>query len=540
MAWEIEYRPATEEGDEALPPRDWRRVSRLESDFGDITISGLEHGAAYEVRVREVVDEVVGPWVYAEPVAASKGSRAGSDGIEIPPPPPRNLRIEKDGCLYWDYLEGVPDLAGFEIRHAPEDYRHFADAQPAHTGLVAAPPYELCGVPRGLRTVMVRAVNEVGVGSTPTVIVVDRGAFDDAEPTTVETLAEAPAFAGTIEGGSVVSDVLTPDLTGRYWPRDLNRPYWPQDLEETYWQDVPDDLVYTFDFTPTDQPAVDAVLSLAVAAEGRNWKVFYRQMDQPYWPENLNDPYWPLLGNSYWPAIDLSAPYWQDTDEPYWPEDLSEPYWPDANRPWPGRLAHLRHAFTRFEVRVPGGQYPMGSVSTLTPRLSTPTPATPAEAPVVLAEADGDVPGGRVLTAGDGIVAADDGAGGNLTVHAGSHWTHDLIPAPLTITNIPAPVTEADRSRLRVDLTRATSARLMRDVSTAATGAAMAKVQYSSNGSSWSDLGPAVSLAPASFFVGAWEAIPEGAKADVYLRVVTYDGNGSDDPVIDRMSLQVR
>ncbi len=154
MKFEVEYRPVAAADEEDVLGRPWRRHGTVDLVEDTLVIEGLVAGEAYETRVREVLDTgAFGDWVLSDPVAASRGARIGGDGEELPPPPPRNVRIDRDGCLAWDYPPGVEDLAGFEVRHAPGDYRNFGDADPVHEELVAAPPLPLCGIPRGIRTI---------------------------------------------------------------------------------------------------------------------------------------------------------------------------------------------------------------------------------------------------------------------------------------------------------------------------------------------------------------------------------------------------
>lgn len=66
-------------------------------------------------------------------------------------------------------------------------------------------------------------------------------------------------------------------------------------------------------------------------------------------------------------------------------------------------------------------------------------------------------------------------------------------------------------------------------------------LQYSTDQSSWSDLAPeatAVNVAN-GVSVGAFGAIPAGAKGDVFIRALV-KGNGTLDPIIRKISLQVK
>ena len=142
-----------------------------------------------------------------------------------------------------------------------------------------------------------------------------------------------------------------------------------------------------------------------------------------------------------------------------------------------------------------------------------------------------------------------------------SNWNadHNAPPFALTLvatefvfTNIPAAVTEVGAGagvlRIRADLTYATEARVSVGVRAgfAANAGATLAVQYSTDQTTWNYLratgsGPSAVIDVAGQVnVSSWVALDAGAKADVYLRIVTAGGDGVADPRIGTVTLQVR
>lgn len=140
--------------------------------------------------------------------------------------------------------------------------------------------------------------------------------------------------------------------------------------------------------------------------------------------------------------------------------------------------------------------------------------------------------------------------GSDTTVVRPSDWnddhdfppmSHTLIGTTLTVTNIPAAVTEfPGLYRTKLDLTNADQVRLVARVGVAGSASAVLKAQYSTDESAWSDLTPTASLAAVATPATAWAAVPAGAKADVFIRLVTSGGDGAADPQVRQVQLQVR
>ncbi|MDQ5822414.1 MAG: hypothetical protein M3540_13335, partial [Actinomycetota bacterium] len=86
--------------------------------------------------------------------------------------------------------------------------------------------------------------------------------------------------------------------------------------------------------------------------------------------------------------------------------------------------------------------------------------------------------------------------------------------------------------------------RLLSNVGQAGTATAALRVQYSLDQAAWNYLdggtGPSVGINTTGLKVSAWLNLPAGAKADVFLRVVGINGDGTADPSFGNIILQVK
>lgn len=116
-----------------------------------------------------------------------------------------------------------------------------------------------------------------------------------------------------------------------------------------------------------------------------------------------------------------------------------------------------------------------------------------------------------------------------------------------TWSNQPSAVTEllgSTRFRLGYDLSNAASARLVVNVVGAgASTPAKIRVQYSTDLFTWryldGALGPSVDINAAGLQVSGWTTLEIAARGDVYLRIVGLDGNGSADPSLGLLQVQI-
>jgi hypothetical protein len=112
--------------------------------------------------------------------------------------------------------------------------------------------------------------------------------------------------------------------------------------------------------------------------------------------------------------------------------------------------------------------------------------------------------------------------------------------AARTYTNQGAGAAESNvADRALVDLTGRTNARIHGHVSVVfVTG--NVKAQYSIDGAAWSDLTTGlVAQTSTGLKTSAATAIPAGAKRLVILRVAAFGGNGTEDPVVNAVTVEI-
>jgi len=146
-----------------------------------------------------------------------------SEGIR-PPDVPALFR--EGDRLRWDYPAPPRDFAGFKLASQPGLNRSWATAVPAHDELLSASTFDLSGIPRGLRTVLVAAFDVAGNRSAGVAaLVVDLG--DPLVDNVIETVDPAArGFPGTVTGGALVAGALTATSLGQaFWTNDPE-PLW--------------------------------------------------------------------------------------------------------------------------------------------------------------------------------------------------------------------------------------------------------------------------------------------------------------------------
>jgi hypothetical protein len=151
------------------------------------------------------------------------------------------------------------------------------------------------------------------------------------------------------------------------------------------------------------------------------------------------------------------------------------------------------------------------------------------------------------------------GAAGDTTLVDGDNWDADHNAPPFVVPlvsqansplswAVPSALTELggnSRARTIVNLTYCSQARIVVNITDAASASAKLRLQYSTNsGSSWNYLddtsGPSVGINAASVAASAWVNLATNAKAEVWIRVVGIDGDGSDSATIAQVSMQVK
>ena len=135
---------------------------------------------------------------------------------------------------------------------------------------------------------------------------------------------------------------------------------------------------------------------------------------------------------------------------------------------------------------------------------------------------------------------------------SGSFAEFPFFASVLTFTNMPSGAQEVaagttGRYRLKVDLTNFTSLRVAVSYSVVGATGAGFYCDYSTDQSLWTTIGTGtgtnlckIDNATVGAYTSDWITIPAGAKGDVWLRGMGINGDGAADPVIGRISVQVK
>jgi hypothetical protein len=174
------------------------------------------------------------------------------------------------------------------------------------------------------------------------------------------------------------------------------------------------------------------------------------------------------------------------------------------------------------------------SVSGLSGLLADPqTPAVHA-----VTSASHSFPGGTTFLKADGTWATPAGGGGGV-----SPFVVTVCGSGVAWTNQPAGVTElfgGTDFRTKVDLTNYTQVRMTARVGVVGAATAVLRLQYSTDEAAWVNLTSNLAINATGVKASAWENLPAGAKADVFIRVVGEGGNAAADPRIGTVTLQVK
>ena len=264
-----------------------------------------------------------------------------SEGIR-PPDVPALFR--EGDTLRWDYPAPPRDFAGFKLASQPGLNRGWATAVPAHDGLLSIGAFDLSGIPRGLRTVLVAAVDVAGNRSAGVAaLVVDLG--DPLVANVIESVDLATqGFPGTVTGGALVAGALTATSLGQaFWSGDAE-PLWTG-MAQPLWTETFEAMVYTAALTP-GADLLDAKLTITAGVVASSWSLAYRP--------------------------DTQEPLWEADTEPFWSADTASMWAPKpAFKAWPGALQGLRHKQYEFRLITAAGPT-RGTVSGFTARFDVP------------------------------------------------------------------------------------------------------------------------------------------------------------------------
>lgn len=362
---ESRYREVSQVGDHPDVFGPWVAGPVVPDGTRDLALRDVRLFATYDVQLRRV-DPAAGTatrWVPQERVTVEYSNE--------PADPVGGLRVVCGESLTWEPLLGDDELGGlrFRVLHAPGDHQQASDMVPAVGAWAAAPPFDLCLVPKGRRTLCVVPVDPEGQEGVPAFILTNRGPFDDADPVPGRLLDVTDDWLDprvTIEGGSITGDQVwadpVPGGAGAqpYYIGGPNEPYYRGLGSDPFYATAYKELVITFrgyysgSLNGGYDPARDhAVLTLGMTVAGEvNWRAEYRRNTSPYYIGGPADPYY--IGGADAPfrhGTDGSDPFRSEGTAPYYPDGPSGDYYRVHQwRPWPGKLRSQPR--TRIDFRL--------------------------------------------------------------------------------------------------------------------------------------------------------------------------------------------
>lgn len=320
-AVQVQFRPA------GAPDTQWITVSTYSLNINQATVSPVQSGERYDVRVRFITAAgVAGDWaLQLNHLVIGKTS---------PPPDVTTLVFEGDR-LHWFYPNAPLDLAGFLVRFSSGVGATWENATPAHDGVLSASVFDFPTSGGGVQTWFIKAVDTSGNQSLKAAQV-QRNLGDPLVSNVLFTRDyRAEGYPGTIRYGDVndVTGLLEATSTaGLFWSRDGGRRFWKGDPDALFWANTYDPMTYEFEFTPSAE-YLPAILKLDATVDATGYEILYLQdTGVMLWPELLSDPLWPAsLEDDFWPA---GAGY----------------------QAWPGEIQAEAQTY-RFLIRTTGGPH---------------------------------------------------------------------------------------------------------------------------------------------------------------------------------------
>jgi len=261
-------------------------------------------------------------------------------GKAAPPSDVTNFRIDGD-TLYWDEIADL-DLAGYEVRFNYGQNAWWESATPMHSDLLLASPWSMGAArPSGTVTLLIKAIDTSGNYSTSAAqIVLSLG--DQIATNLLIEWPQAPVFAGTIVGGSVIAGELVANATDLLYGPDTE-PFYGPDTEPLYPTSTYAELQYEFSIVTPE--------GLSVAGDRL---LLQHNIQGPFVIEYRRD--------------DQSAFYGADNDLLYGPD--TEPLYgsPGVWTVWPGSIEIRATEEIFFRVTVAAGSV-QGVIIELTPQV---------------------------------------------------------------------------------------------------------------------------------------------------------------------------
>lgn len=295
----------------------------------------LTPASSSEVRLTNVIDNVA----YDIKMQCRRADNWGSGFINVatnlkvigktqPPPdvPGTVYRLPFSTVIGWFYDKEhgvtVPlDFAGFVLKMGWGSNRNW-DQGVVLSALCKANQYDLGGLAKGRKTIMIKAVDSTGNEQEGPPAYIDLDFGDVIEENLIYTIPITSAYPGiSLTDATWDGTTIRADSDGSLWWGDDDNAEWFPDPQSGDWFDQSyKQAPIEFSYTPPTTERKPFRWRLAGTFTG-NYKIEYRLYGQSPWFED------PLTGD--WWDGDLSDPWWDELD-PQWlplPEDGLEGTW---------------------------------------------------------------------------------------------------------------------------------------------------------------------------------------------------------------------
>ena len=246
------------------------------------------------------------------------------------PPDAPSASVE-NGQVVWTYPDPPVDHAGFRLRYHYAIRTTWENAIPAHeASTVSGAPFPIAVLPGGQLTVMIKAVDDVGLESANAAVLTLNLGDPIVANVVVTKDFEALSWPGTIVNGTVVGDdIVADDTGGTFWNADT-QPFWSGTDSADFWTQEFKQLIYIAEFAAT-AAQIPGTLTLTHDIEAESYRIDYR-------PDGV-DLMWTADGNAFWSGTDTDL-FWAD---------------PPAWVPWPGTVAIASIATHAIQVTCAPG-----------------------------------------------------------------------------------------------------------------------------------------------------------------------------------------
>lgn len=277
------------------------------STSGSFSVYDVQERESYDIQVRCRIGNYFGPW-------NTTIQNHYVIGKTTPPPPVPNIieREPNSTFMKWFYDSEhtvvVPkDFDGFRIKFA---WGAYANWNQGYTliNLTSSTRFDFGGLARGVKTIMIKAVDVAGNEQTeePAILQLDFGDVDESN--IIVSLPHEPLFdRGVKTACSVSASKLVSDDNGSlFWGDDL-APFWGSDLN-IFWnvQYIEGSYVWSYTPAPSERKPFNIMEKVSITGP---YRLEYRTFG--------NTLMWGPDGDSFW-GLDAEL-FWEFVDPPYQP-----------------------------------------------------------------------------------------------------------------------------------------------------------------------------------------------------------------------------